>query len=125
MEGRDADRFTSPARARERAQPVDGDVFMTTWTLETLRARRDAILAIAARWGAHRVRVFGSVARGESRPDSDVDFLVEFDRGRSLLDHGGLLADLSDLLCCKVDVVSARGLRERFLRRVEAEAVLL
>lgn len=98
---------------------------MAAWTLETLRARREAILTIAARWGAHHVRVFGSVARGEPRPDSDVDFLVDFDKGRSLLDHGGLLVELSDLLGCKVDVVSARGLRERFRQRVEAEAAPL
>jgi predicted nucleotidyltransferase len=98
---------------------------MATWTLEMLRSRRDEILALAGRWGASHVRVFGSVARGEPRPESDVDFLVEFERGRSLLDHGGLLVELSELLGCKVDVVSARGLRERFRQRVEADAVPL
>ena len=98
---------------------------MAAWTLDSLKARREEIIALASRWGAGNVRVFGSVARGESRPGSDVDFLVEFERGRSLLDHGGLVADLSDSLGCRVDVVSAKGLRERFRARVEAEAVLL
>ena len=55
---------------------------------------------------AHHVRqigVFGSVARGDAGPQSDVDFLVRFQDGRSLLDHGGLLMDLQDLLSCEVD----------------------
>lgn len=93
--------------------------------LDQLRQQRDAILKIAARRGARRVRVFGSVARGESRSDSDVDFLVEFEPGRSLLDHGGLLADLEELLSCKVDVISERGLRPRFRTHVTKEAVAL
>ncbi|MCU0242555.1 MAG: DUF86 domain-containing protein [Vicinamibacteria bacterium] len=62
---------------------------MSTWTLAALRQRRDEILRIAARWGARHVRVFGSVARGEVQSTSDVDLLVDFEPGRSLLDHGG------------------------------------
>ena len=96
-----------------------------TWTLESLRQRRDEILAIAARHGALNVRLFGSVARGDAGPASDVDILVDFEPGRSLLDHGGLLMDLQDALGCKVGVVSARGMRERFRARVEPEAVPL
>lgn len=71
------------------------------------------------------VRVFGSVARGEARPDSDIDFLVDLEIGRSLLDLGGLLMDLQDLLHCKVDVVTEKGLRNRIRTRVLKEAVLL
>jgi predicted nucleotidyltransferase len=96
-----------------------------TWTLEELKQRREQIIAIAARYGAKNVRVFGSVARGESGPDSDVDIVVEFEPGRSLLDHGGLLMDLQDALGCKVDVISARGMRNRLRSRVEAEAIAL
>lgn len=96
-----------------------------TWTLEELKRRREQIIAIAARHGAKNVRVFGSVARGESGPDSDVDIVVEFEPGRSLLDHGGLLMDLQDALGCKVDVISARGMRNRLRSRVEAEAIAL
>jgi predicted nucleotidyltransferase len=96
-----------------------------TWTLEALRLRREAILAAASRRGIRAVRVFGSVCRGEATPTSDVDFLVQVEPGRSLLDLGGFLADLEDLLGCRVDVVSERGLKERMRERVLAEAVAL
>lgn len=98
---------------------------MSTWTLAALRERRDEILSIAARWGALHVRVFGSVARDEAEPTSDVDLLVDFEPGRSLLDHGGLLMDLQETLDCHVDVVSARAMRPRFRERVEKDAVVL
>ena len=91
-------------------------------TLEELRARRGEILDVAARHGARNIRVFGSVARGEGDGASDVDVLVEMEPGRSLLDMGGLLMDLSDLLGCDVDVVTVKGLRERVRARVLAEA---
>jgi predicted nucleotidyltransferase len=81
--------------------------------LELLRARRNEILAIAEKRGARNVRVFGSVARGEDRPDSDIDFLVDLDPGRSVFDLGGLLADLQTLLGRAVDVVTVSGLRTR------------
>jgi hypothetical protein len=93
--------------------------------LKELKARREEILAVAARRGARNLRVFGSAARGEDDPGSDVDFLVEMEPGRSLLDLGGLWADLHQLLGVKVDVVTANGLRERIRERVLKEAVLL
>ena len=98
---------------------------MNAPSLEALRARRGEILAIAQRRGAIAVRVFGSVARGEAGPGSDVDLVVEFRPGTSLLDHGGLIMDLQEALGCKVDVLSLRGLRERMRARVNAEAVAL
>jgi predicted nucleotidyltransferase len=90
-----------------------------------LQQKREDILHLAARHGARNVRIFGSVARGEARPDSDIDFLVDLESGRSLLDLGGLLMDLQDLLHCKVDVVTERGLRSRIRARVLQEAVSL
>jgi hypothetical protein len=69
--------------------------------------------------------VFGPVARGEAGQRSDVDFLVDLEPGRSLLDLGGLHLDLERLLNAKVDVVSSRGLRERVRNRVLREAVPL
>jgi predicted nucleotidyltransferase len=96
-----------------------------TITRQVLQQRRDAILEIARRHGAHDVRLFGSVARGENTETSDVDVLVRFDPDRSLFDHGGLIADLEDLLGVKVDVVSEGGMRERFRVRVLGEAVPL
>ena len=92
---------------------------------QLLKARREEILLIAAKHGARNVRIFGSVARGEARPGSDVDFLVELEKGRSLFDLGGLLMDLQDLLGCEVDVVTVNGLRARIRERVLQEAVSL
>ncbi len=90
-----------------------------------LQTKREEILQTAARHGAVSVRVFGSVARGEEGPDSDVDFLVELEPGRSLLDHVALLQDLEDLLGCKVDVVEPEGLHWYIRDRVLQEAVPL
>lgn len=93
--------------------------------LSQLTARRDDILRVATRHGATNVRVFGSTARHEQDADSDVDFLVDMDEGRSLLDLAGLHLDLEELLGCPVDVVSAAGLRSRLRERVLREAVRL
>ena len=90
-----------------------------------LQKKRDEILRIAAQHGARNVRVFGSVARGEAGPESDVDFLVELEPGRSLLDHAALLLDLEKLLGRKVDVATERSLKERIRVRVLREAVPL
>ncbi len=90
--------------------------------MEELRKRREDILRIAAQHGAKNVRVFGSVARGEATAESDVDFLVELEPGRSLFDLGGLLMDLRDLLGREVDVVTERGLHWYIRDRVLAEA---
>jgi predicted nucleotidyltransferase len=92
---------------------------------ELMKAKREEILQIAARHGAKKIRVFGSVARGEARADSDIDFLVDMEPGRSLLDLGGLLMDLQEVLGRKVDVVTEKGLRSRIRERVLREAVPL
>jgi predicted nucleotidyltransferase len=94
-------------------------------SIEELRNRRDEILHVAAQHGARHVRVFGSVARGEADERSDVDFLVDLDKGRSLLDLGGLLMDLQSLLGRPVDVVTEKGLKLRIRNRVMHEAVSL
>jgi hypothetical protein len=89
---------------------------------EMLREPRGAILEIAARHGARKVRLFGSAARGDAGEASDVDLLVEFEPGRSLLDHAALVRDLEDLLGRKVDVVSEGGLNWLLRRRILREA---
>lgn len=94
-------------------------------TLDGLRTRRSEIVDLAARRGARGVRVFGSVGRGDQRPGSDVDLLVEFEPGRSLFDLGGLICDLEDLLGSPVDVVTAEELRPHVRERVLADAVPL
>lgn len=93
-------------------------------TIEIVRAQREEILAAARRHRAAHVRVFGSVARGEAAPDSDVDFLVDFDPDASLLDQIGLIHDLQELLGVGVDVVSSGGLRPRH-NPIRQEAVEL
>jgi hypothetical protein len=92
---------------------------------QRLKAKRQEILRVAAKHGAHNVRVFGSVARGEADENSDIDLLVAFEPGRSLLDHAGLWLDLQELLGCKVDVVSDGGIKPRIRERVLKEAVPL
>ena len=93
-------------------------------TLEQLlHEKREQILRIAARHGARNVRVFGSLVRGEANQASDIDFLVEMEPGRSLLDLGGLQVELESLLGRRVDVVTVRGLKARIRDRVLREAV--
>ncbi len=92
-------------------------------TEELLRKKRDEIRRLAAEHGARRIRVFGSVARGEADERSDIDFLVEMEPGRTLLDMGGLLMDLRDLLGREVDIVTEEGLKPRLRERVLREAV--
>ena len=75
-------------------------------TLDLLKTKREDILRLAALRGARNLRVFGSVARGEDDSTSDVDFLVDMEPGKSLLDLGGLLMDLQELLGCPVDIVT-------------------
>jgi predicted nucleotidyltransferase len=77
---------------------------------ELIGDQKQEILALAAKYGAYNVRVFGSVAQGTADETSDVDFLVDLEEGRSLFDLGGLLMDLQDLLHRKVDVVTKNAL---------------
>jgi len=90
-----------------------------------LRTHREQILETARRYGARRVRVFGSVARGSADETSDIDLLVDLAPGRSLMDLGGMLYDLRQLLGVKVDIVTEKGLRPRIRERVLSEAVEL
>lgn len=92
---------------------------------ELLKQKREEILRLCARYGARNPRIFGSVARGEADTQSDLDFLVELEAGRSLFDLGGLQYDLERLLGRPVDVVTERGLKSRIRERVLREAVPL
>jgi len=87
-----------------------------------LQSKREEILLAAARRGATNVRVFGSAVSGDFKPDSDIDFLVELEPGRSLFDLGGLLMDLQELLGRDVDVVTEKALHWYIRDRVLSEA---
>ena len=93
--------------------------------LEQIKEKAPALRNIAARHGARNIRIFGSVARNEADSESDIDFLVDMEPGRSLFDLGGLYMDLRNLLGRDIDVVTEQGLRERIRDRVLKEAVPL
>lgn len=88
----------------------------------TLQQEKQRILAIAQRYHAHNLRVFGSVVRGEECEDSDIDLLVDFYPGATLLDQVGLIEALSNVLGRKVDVVSERALNRHLRQSVLQEA---
>lgn len=98
---------------------------MTTSLKELLQENREEILKIATQHGAYNLRIFGSVARGEERQDSDVDFLVEMEGDRNLLDRIGLMQDLEDLLGRKVDVATVKVLRDFCRESILKDAVPL
>ena len=84
---------------------------------------REAVLPVLKRHGVTRAAIFGSVARGEGRPDSDVDLVVEFEDGRSLLDQAGLRLELEELLGRVADVVTYASLHPRLRERILREQV--
>jgi predicted nucleotidyltransferase len=92
---------------------------------ELINVHRKQIIDLAEKYGASEVRVFGSVARGTADEQSDIDFLVELAPGRSLLDLGGLLYELQQLLGRNVDVVTSAGLRPRIREQVLREAMYI
>lgn len=95
-------------------------------TLQALRSdRRQEILRLAAQRGARNLRVFGSVARGEANENSDLDLLVDWEPGRSLLDHSGLVQDLQELLGVKVHVGTEKSLHWYVRDRILCEATTL
>jgi uncharacterized protein len=118
--GREVERRRSPDPYPRPAGPAP--------SLEALRLRRDEINQVAARHGARAVRVFGSVARGDAGPGSDVDLLVDVGEPTSLLKQAALQGDLEDLLGCPVHVVTTGGLsrgHEQTRALIEREAVSL
>lgn len=90
-----------------------------------IEKNRNQILKLAKENGVAHVRIFGSMARGDSSADSDVDFLVELEQGKSGLALGGFLMDVSELLHKKVDVVTENALHPRIHDKVINEAIAL
>ena len=87
-----------------------------------LAAKRDQVIAITAARGVRVARVFGSVARGDDREDSDIDLLVHIPPGTSLLQVVGLQFDIEDALGARVDLCTERELEPALRRRIRAEA---
>ncbi|WP_249011175.1 nucleotidyltransferase family protein [Conexibacter sp. DBS9H8] len=98
---------------------------MAVADLDAIRRRRSEILDRASEHGARNVRVFGSAARGDTGPASDVDLLVEMEPGRSMLDFVGLWQELEDLLGRKVDLVSEGGISPYLREKILSEAIAL
>ncbi len=95
-------------------------------TLEALRTRRDEIMRLMEQYGAYNVRVFGSVARGEAKPDSDVDFLISFPPNKSMFELVGLWLDLQELLGRDVSLLTEHDdMREHLLKNVMRDAIPL
>ena len=92
---------------------------------QQIQTQRQAILHLAQTYGATNLRIFGSVARGEDTPTSDLDMIIDLEPNRSLFDLGGLAMDLQDLLGCPVDIVTEKGLKQRIRARVLREAINL
>ncbi len=98
----------------------------TAPSLDRLRSRAPEMLEVCHRNGAFNVWVFGSIARGEQGADSDLDLVVEFEKGRSLFDLAGLVDELESLLGCPVNVVTRSSLRDNtFGRTVRRDMVPL
>ena len=111
---------------RGSARPRVAFIIMRIMSLRAqLMELRPEILRIAAEHGARNVRLFGSVARGEDGPESDLDLLVTFDPDRSLMDHAALVEALQDLLGRPVEIANERGIKPRFRHRILSEAVVL
>ena len=92
---------------------------------EIITQKREEILNLAAQHGACNVRIFGSVARGDAHEDSDIDFLIDLGEKLSPWFPVRFIRDLENLLGCKVDVITEKGLKERIRERVIKEAVPL
>lgn len=101
------------------------DTLKRPLTLDDLRARREDILALAERYGAYNVRVFGSVARGDATSDSDIDLLVATRSGVNVFDMVGLWLDLKEMLECEVSLITEGIEDKRFLQRIQADTIAL
>lgn len=89
--------------------------------LEQIRNHKAEILSLASKHGVKDVRVIGSVARGEDDENSDIDFLVNMEKDRSLLDYVGFKLDMEDIFLRKVDLVCESAIRDKFKNKIETD----
>ena len=99
------------------------EAIKTAPTIDDVRARRDDILRLAKQNNASSIRVFGSFARGEARPDSDIDFIARFREGTSIFDMVGLWLDLKDLLGREVDLIADHPEGGKIMQTALREAI--
>ncbi len=116
---------TRREHALRAAAAANVKIEMAVVDLDAIRERRSEILQRASEHGARNVRVFGSAARGDARPSSDLDLLVEMETGRSLMDFVGLWQELEDLLGLRVDLVSEGGISPHLREQILSEAIAL
>jgi predicted nucleotidyltransferase len=93
--------------------------------LATLINKKEEILAIAQKYGASNIRIFGSCARGDINPESDIDFLMDIEKGHSLFHRIQLMQELEDLLGTKIDIAKPENLHSRIRDQVLEEAIPL
>lgn len=104
---------------------MKGDAPRRAVTLDEVRAHRDDIMRLGERFGVRNIRIFGSVARGEADQNSDLDLLVEVERGHGYFDMAGFALGVEDQLGVFTQVATPRGLKTRIRDRVLREAVAL
>ncbi|MDB5038134.1 MAG: polymerase beta domain protein region [Bacteriovoracaceae bacterium] len=92
---------------------------------ELIKLKKNEIIAIAKKRGAHNLRVFGSIAKGTDQENSDIDLLVDLEPNRSLMDLGGLLIDLTEALGRPVDVLTAESIRKSIRQQILKDAIPL
>jgi len=114
--------LNSPAMVKD-SRP--DEVVKMSITLDDLRKEREQIKKVAQKHGASNIRVFGSISRGEERPESDIDFLVDFEADRSLFDLVRLKLELEELLGHEVDLVTEKAMHRLIASRVIKEAIPL
>lgn len=90
---------------------------------KSLLHHRSAIEQIVTRYGGSNIRIFGSVARGDDRPDSDIDLLIDLEQGRTLIDLIAIQHNLEKVLGRKVDVLTEHSISKYFRDEVLAEAI--
>ncbi len=93
--------------------------------LDLIKQKKESILKIAKEYGIFNIRIFGSVARKEETSKSDIDFLIDLEPGRSAFDMGGFLIDMQDMLHCRVDLVTEKGMNPRIKAYILKDVVNL
>ena len=114
--------LNSPAMVKD-SRP--DEVVKMSINLDDLRKEREQIMKVAQKHGASNIRVFGSISRGEERPESDIDLLVDFEADRSLFDLVRLKLELEELLGHEVDLVTEKAMHRLIASRVIKEAIPL